>query len=297
MERLVLDLLHVRVDLAGRPTEDGEQRDEEHQQHPLEHERNRQERGRDGACDGCVVTLGHEHACGAVPEPDRHELAQHCAGGSVAGGRLLDRCPDLLTRQRGANRRRGVERRRAGAGRLRGGEPEAPTGVVQRRRLDVVDHDLLPEEPLQGASPGGRQLPLEVTGRELPGEHGLGDEPGVLLDGVARLGRDEPPHHHEDRHARDREAHTGEQREAQDEPRRSRSPSGPPTECHAALRRRTRRTRRSQPASARSSSGDASTAPLSAPPWWFGSWPLATPCPAQFPFPFAFPLPFPCPLP
>ena len=173
VERLVLDLLHVRVDLAGRPTEDGEQRDEEHQQHPLEHERNRHERGRDGACDGCVVTLGHEHACGAVPEPDRHELAQHRAGGSVAGGRLLDRCPDLLTCQRGANRRRGVERRRAGAGRLRGGEPEAPTGVVQRRRLDVVDHDLLPEEPLQGASPGGRQLPLEVTGRELPGEHGL----------------------------------------------------------------------------------------------------------------------------
>src|SRR4029078_10194794 len=98
----------------------------------------------------------------------------------------------------------------------------------------------------------------------------------VLRERVARLRRDDPPHHHEDRHARDREAHTGEQREAQDESRRTGWPAASRAECHAALRRRTRRMRRSQPANA-SSSGDASTAPLSVPPWWFGLWPFATP--------------------
>jgi hypothetical protein len=131
----------------------------------------------------------------------------------------LDVGPDPVARERLADRvgADGAQRGRGAC--LRRRERPPPLVVVERRGLDVVDHHLLAEQACQCLVARGTEPRLEVPRLELTCEHRLCDEARVLLDGVARLRGDEAAHHHEDRHACDREAHPGEEREPQDEAR------------------------------------------------------------------------------
>ena len=216
VQREVLDLADVGTELACRATEHGEERREQCDEQNLQHRGDRNERRADRASDRRVVARRDEGARSARSEGDRYHLFEDRAlvGAHPLG---LDDGGDHLAVER-------LERRPTLGGafsderRIRRVRDDA-VAPDQRRPLDVVDQNLLVEQPIELSLARGRDRSLEIRRSELPREDDVRDEPRVPLDTLLRVTGDEATDDEEDRNARHRQARGSEDREPQHEAR------------------------------------------------------------------------------
>ena len=135
VQRLMLNLLHLRSQLRARPPEERQKQHVEPEQHELEHAGDRKERMPRSARDRPVVLVEHERAGDARPvRPQRHICLEHF---HVAGRRRDGR--DL-----------GVGGARERARDVGGvGHPPAPCAEIRVREASVVAEDRRPERPAE----------------------------------------------------------------------------------------------------------------------------------------------------